>query len=51
MFSIPVSNGEIIDKITILKIKLLKVKDPVKLQNIKKVRNQKFLQQHPNIKK
>ena len=36
MFSIPVSNGEIIDKITILKIKLLKVKDPIKLQNIKK---------------
>jgi predicted nuclease with TOPRIM domain len=33
---IEVSNGEIIDKITILEIKLTKIKNPEKLKNIKK---------------
>lgn len=36
MFNIPVSNGEIIDKYTILEIKLRNVKDEIKLRNIKK---------------
>jgi hypothetical protein len=33
---IEVSNGEIIDKLTILQIKLERIKDPVKLENLKK---------------
>ena len=33
---IEVSNGEIVDKITILEIKLEKIKNPEKLQNVKK---------------
>jgi predicted RNase H-like nuclease (RuvC/YqgF family) len=34
MYKIPVSNGELIDKITILSIKLKKIKDVNKLDNI-----------------
>ncbi|MAG28209.1 hypothetical protein CMI47_22015 [Candidatus Pacearchaeota archaeon] len=33
---VEVSNGEVVDKITILKIKLEKIDDPVKIKNIKK---------------
>tara|TARA_R110001592_G_scaffold313384_1_gene588768 strand:- start:653 stop:1021 length:369 start_codon:yes stop_codon:yes gene_type:complete len=35
MFNIPVSNGEIIDKYTILEIKLKNINDEIKLKNIK----------------
>lgn len=35
MILIPVSLGELIDKITILKIKLIKIKNPNKLKNVK----------------
>ena len=34
MINIPVSTGELIDKISILKIKAIKIKDPDKLKNI-----------------
>jgi len=33
---IEVSNGEIIDKLTIIQIKLERIKDPVKLKNLQK---------------
>jgi len=33
---IEVSNGEIVDKLTILQIKLERIKDPAKLQNVRK---------------
>ncbi len=33
---VPISPGELIDKITILEIKLSEITDPVKLENIKK---------------
>lgn len=33
---IEVSNGEIIDKLTIIQIKLERIKDPAKLKNLKK---------------
>ena len=33
---IEVSNGEIIDKLTIIQIKLERIKDKVKLENLKK---------------
>lgn len=36
MISIPVSIGELFDKITILEIKQENTKDPIKLQNIEK---------------
>jgi len=36
MLYVPVSLGELIDKITILKIKLLKISDNQKLDNVKK---------------
>jgi hypothetical protein len=36
MILVPISLGELIDKITILKIKLIKIDDPVKLVNISK---------------
>lgn len=39
MFEIPVSNGEIIDKFTILKIKLNKIHDSKKINYIKKELN------------
>ena len=34
MILVPVSLGELIDKITILKIKQQKITDPVKLENV-----------------
>ena len=36
MIYVPISLGELIDKITILKIKCIKIKDPTKLENVKK---------------
>jgi hypothetical protein len=36
MIYIPVSLGELVDKITILKIKLSKIQDPLKLKNVQK---------------
>jgi len=36
MIFVPISLGELIDKITILKIKLIKMSDPVKLANVNK---------------
>ena len=33
---VPISWGELIDKITILKIKCIKIKDPTKLENVNK---------------
>jgi len=36
MIYVPVSLGELIDKITILKIKCVKIKDLTKLENVKK---------------
>ena len=36
MIYVPISLGELIDKITILKIKLLKISDDKKLDNVKK---------------
>lgn len=39
MILVPISLGELVDKITILKIKLLKMNDPEKLENVKKEYN------------
>ena len=39
MIYVPISLGELIDKITILKIKCIKIKDPNKLENVKKEYN------------
>jgi hypothetical protein len=36
MIKVPISNGELIDKITVLQIKSEKIKDEAKLKNIKK---------------
>ena len=36
MILVPISLGELIDKITILKIKLLKITDPKKISNVQK---------------
>jgi hypothetical protein len=36
MIFVPVSLGELVDKITILKIKLVKIQEPSKLQNVQK---------------
>jgi hypothetical protein len=36
MIRVPISNGELIDKITVLQIKSEKIKDEAKLKNIKK---------------
>lgn len=36
MIHVPISLGELVDKITILQIKLLEIKDPEKLKNIQK---------------
>lgn len=47
MFKIPVSTGELIDKITILEIKIEKIKDEDKLDNIKREFN--YLNQVINL--
>ena len=39
MIYVPISLGELMDKITILKIKRVKIKDPVKLDNVNKEYN------------
>jgi len=39
MIFVPISLGELVDKITILKIKLLKIKDNLKLDNVLKEYN------------
>ena len=39
MIYVPISLGELMDKITILKIKRIKMKDPVKLENVTKEYN------------
>jgi hypothetical protein len=39
MIFVPISLGELVDKITILKIKLLKIKDKLKLDNVIKEYN------------
>jgi hypothetical protein len=39
---IEVSNGEIIDKLTILQIKLERIKDPAKLKNLQKEYNELY---------
>lgn len=36
MIYVPISLGELVDKITILKIKCRKIKDPAKLENVNK---------------
>lgn len=48
MIYVPVSLGELIDKITILKIKLVKISDENKLQNVKKEYNEltKIMNEH-----
>lgn len=48
MILVPISLGELIDKITILKIKLLKITDQLKLANVQNEYNQlsEILKQH-----
>ena len=52
MINIPVSVGELIDKITILKIKLTQIKDEEKLINVQKEHDTlTFLDQYVTIQK